>query len=161
MRLKSTAYEEGQPIPRRFPCDGENISPDFSWYDTPKEAKSFVLILHDPDALLKDGFTHWLLYNIPPNVRGLNENTSKEDVPEIAKHGVQGRNSEGTLGYTGPCPPSGVHRYFARFYALKQMLNLPPGADTKDVQRAMEHEIIEEAELMGTYEKRTPARIAS
>ena len=112
-----------------------------------------MLILHDPDAPLKDGFTHWLLYNIPPNVRSLNENTSKEDVPEIAEHRVQGRNSEGTLGYTGPCPPSGVQRYFARFYALRTMLALRPGADTKHVQRTMEHKIIQEAGLMGTYEK--------
>lgn len=161
MRVKSTAYEEGQAMPRRFACDGENISPDFSWYDTPKEAKSFVLILHDPDAPMKDGFTHWLLYNIPANVKGINENISKEGAPEIAQYGFQGKNSEGTLGYAGPCPPSGVHRYFARFYALKRMLDLPPGADTKQVQRAMEREIIEEAELMGTYEKKTAARVAS
>lgn len=82
-------------------------------------------------------------------------------MPEIAAHGFQGRNSQGMLGYTGPCPPSGVHRYFARFYALRSVLDLPPGADTKEVQRTMEHEIIEEAELMGTYEKKTQARVAS
>jgi hypothetical protein len=150
MRLTSTAYGSGQPIPRRFTCEGENISPDYSWQSAPKEAKAFVLIIHDPDAPKKDGFTHWLLYNIPPNVRGLREDVPKE--PEVPGTGVQGRNTEGKFGYTGPCPPSGSHRYFARLYALRKKLALDPGADAKEVQSAMEGIVIEQTELMGTYE---------
>lgn len=161
MLLKSTSYEPGQPIPDDFTCDGDNVSPNFCWYDAPKETKSFVLILHDPDAPLKDGFTHWVVYNIPPTVRGFNENLSEEREPEIPEHGMQGKNSSGTIGYTGPRPPSSAHRYFARLYALKRMLDLPPDADVKQVQRAMEREIIEEAELMGTYEKKSAVRRAS
>jgi Raf kinase inhibitor-like YbhB/YbcL family protein len=151
MRLTSTAYSEGQRIPMRFTCDGEDISPDFSWQDAPKETKAFALILHDPDAPKKDGFYHWVIYNIPPNVTTLREDFPKE--PHVDGKGEQGRNTQGQIGYVGPCPPSGNHRYFARLYALRKPVNVPPGADAREVQSAMEHDIIEQTELMGTYEK--------
>jgi hypothetical protein len=152
MRLASTAYGAGQPIPRRFTCEGENLSPDYSWEGAPKETKAFALIIHDPDAPKKDGFTHWLLYNIPANVTQLREGVPKD--LEVPGTGMQGRNTEGKVGYTGPCPPSGSHRYFARLYALRKMLALGPGADVKEVQDALEGIVIEQTELMGTYEMR-------
>lgn len=151
MRLASSAFERGQPIPRRFTCEGENISPEFSWEDAPKEAKEFALILHDPDAPGLKGFTHWLLYGIPRTVTRVQENRPKE--AKVANLGLQGQNDAGKLGYTGPCPPSGTHRYFARLYALRKELGLKPGANAEEVKAAIEDIVIEEAELMGTYAK--------
>jgi hypothetical protein len=151
MRVASSAFRQGEAIPRRFTCDGENISPDFAWHDAPKETKSFALIIHDPDAHRKDGFTHWVLYNIPPGVTELREGAPKD--AEAEGFGVQGKNDSGKSGYTGPCPPSGNHRYFVRVFALREELDLDSGADAKEVQRAMENVIIEQAELMGTYQR--------
>ena len=151
MRLLSSAIHDGDSIPQRFTCEGENISPEFHWEDAPKESKSFVLILHDPDAPRKDGFTHWLLYDIPPNVTRIPENLPKQ--ASVANSGVQGKNDSGKLGYTGPCPPSGRHRYFARLYALRKELNLPPGATANDVKQALEGKVIEQTEWMATFAK--------
>jgi Raf kinase inhibitor-like YbhB/YbcL family protein len=151
MRLVSSAFEQGQQIPRRFTCEGENISPAFSWEDAPKEAKEFALILHDPDAPGLKGFTHWLLYGIPPTVTRVQENIPKE--AKVANLGLQGLNDAGKVGYTGPCPPSGTHRYFARLYALRKEIGLKPGANAQEVKAAIENIVIEGAELMGTYAK--------
>jgi len=90
MRLLSSAIQEGEPIPQRFTCEGENISPEFYWEDAPKETKSFVLILHDPDALRDNGFTHWLLYDIPPGVTRIREDLPKQ--APVADSGLQGKN---------------------------------------------------------------------
>jgi Raf kinase inhibitor-like YbhB/YbcL family protein len=151
MRLLSSAIQEGKPIPPRFTCEGENISPEFYWVDAPKETKSFVLILHDPDAPRDNGFTHWLLYDIPPNVTHIPENLPKQ--ASVADSGLQGKNDSGKLGYTGPCPPSRRHRYFARLYALRKQLDLPPGATPMEVKMALEGKVIEQTELMGTFAK--------
>jgi Raf kinase inhibitor-like YbhB/YbcL family protein len=151
MRLLSSAIQDGKPIPRRFTCEGENISPEFYWEDAPLETKSFVLILHDPDVPRADGFTHWILYDIPPNITRI-----PEGVPQAAtvpNSGLQGKNDSGKLGYTGPCPPSGRHRYFARLYALRKPLGLPPGASHSEIRAALEGKVIEEIELMGTFAK--------
>jgi Raf kinase inhibitor-like YbhB/YbcL family protein len=149
MQLTSSAFQQGGPIPARFTCDDENISPDLSWEDVPPEAKSFALIMHDPDAPREGGFTHWILYNIPANVTELEPNIPKEQgVPGI---GVQGKNDAGKIGYMGPCPPFGTHRYFLRVYALDTELNLRPGASLEQLQEAMRGHILDEAELMGTY----------
>jgi Raf kinase inhibitor-like YbhB/YbcL family protein len=150
MKLVCQEFQEGKPIPRRFTCDGENISPRFCWEGAPEETKAFVLIVHDPDAPKHDGFTHWLLYNIPPSVREVRENVPKAQA-QVYGLGVQGKNDEGRIGYTGPCPPSGSHRYFARLYALREELNVEPGATAREVQSAMEGLLIEEAETMGTH----------
>lgn len=150
MQLTSPSFQAGQPIPSRFTCDGENISPEYSWVDAPKEAKSFALILHDPDAPRANGFTHWVLYNIPGNVNRIPVNVAKEKMV-VAGVGSQGRNGAEKIGYTGPCPPSGTHRYFARLYALRKELDLAPGASQDELNAAMSGLIIEEAEFMGTY----------
>lgn len=150
MRLISADFLEGKPIPKKFTCDGENVSPHLRWEDAPKETKSFILILHDPDAPKKDGFTHWVLYDIPASTREIPENASKEQ-GRIPSLGTQGKNDAGKFGYIGPCPPSGVHRYFLRLYALRRELDLEPGATRAQVNIEMEPYIIEEAETMGTY----------
>jgi Raf kinase inhibitor-like YbhB/YbcL family protein len=151
MRLLSSAFRNEEAIPRRFTCEGDNVSPDFFWEDAPVETKSFVLILHDPDAPRKDCFTHWLLYDIPPSVTRIHEGLPKQ--APVADSGLQGKNDSGALGYFGPCPPSGRHRYFARLYALRKELGLAPGATVKEVQAALEGKVIEQTELMGTYAK--------
>jgi Raf kinase inhibitor-like YbhB/YbcL family protein len=151
MKLTSLAFSHGGSIPQQFTCEGQNISPALFWSDAPKETKSFALILHDPDAPRKDGFVHWLVYNIPSNVNQIAENVPHN--ASIQGLGLQGRNDSDKVGYMGPCPPSGTHRYFARLYALRAELQLGPNATYAEVIAAMQGKIIEEAELMGTYAK--------
>lgn len=158
MRLICDAIEGERPIPRKVTCDGENISPAFRWEDAPKATKSFALIVHDPDAPKHDGFFHWMLYNVPSSVTEIRENVLKT-AEQIDGLGTQGKNDSGKIGYTGPCPPSGSHRYFARLYALREELDLEPGATGKQLRSAMEGLEIEEAETMGTY-SRTRAQTA-
>ncbi len=156
MKLTSPAFSYGASIPKQFTCDGQNISPALAWSGAPNEAKSFVLILHDPDAPRAGGFTHWVLYNIPPNVDWLSENVAHD--PSVAGLGIQGRNDAGKTGYMGPCPPSGSHRYYARLYALSTSLMLGPNATPAEVHAAMQGNILAEAELMGTYERTGQSR---
>jgi Raf kinase inhibitor-like YbhB/YbcL family protein len=151
MKLTSPAFAHEGSIPKQFTCEGENISPELSWTDAPKEAKSFALILHDPDAPRENGFTHWVVYNIPPTVNRIAENVPRNaSIPGL---GLQGRNDSGKVGYMGPCPPSGTHRYFARLYALRVELEPGPNVTYAEVLAAMQGKIIEEAEHMGTYAK--------
>ena len=152
MKLICEDVREGKPIPRRFTCDGEDISPRFRWENAPEATKSLALIIHDPDAPRHDGFTHWVLYNIPPSVSEIPENVPKAR-EQIRGLGVQGKNDAGQLGYMGPCPPSGSHRYFARLYALRKELSLKAGATREEVQSAMQGLEIETAETMGTYSR--------
>lgn len=151
MRLTSPTFQEGAFIPSRYSCEGENISPELSWQEAPKAAASFALICHDPDAPREHGFTHWLLFNILPKVDHIPENVPKQ--AQVSDLGLQGMNDAGAIGYTGPCPPSGTHRYYFRLYALKKELNLSPGASARDVEAALENNVIEQTELMGTYAK--------
>jgi Raf kinase inhibitor-like protein, YbhB/YbcL family len=151
MRLQSPAFPPEGEFPVRFTCEGENVSPELAWEAAPKETKSFVLILHDPDAPRRNGFTHWLLYDIPATINRVREHVPK--AAQLADAGVQGRNDSGEIGYTGPCPPSGRHRYFARLYALREKLGLPAGATAAEVQIALDGKVIEQTELMATYQK--------
>jgi len=152
MQLRSTAFQTGGAIPTRFTCEGDDISPDLSWRDAPPETKSFVLILHDPDAPRAGGFTHWVVYNIPAGTSHIEENIPRQATVEGL--GVQGKNDCGEIGYMGPCPPSGTHRYFARLFAVDRELDLKPGLYHRDVYSEMQGHIVEQAELMGTYVKK-------
>jgi Raf kinase inhibitor-like YbhB/YbcL family protein len=152
MHLASTAFQHGGRIPARYTCEGEDISPEFSWKDTPPGTRSFVLVMHDPDAPRPGGFTHWVLYNIPANVREIEENVSQQEI--VPGVGVQGTNDAGQIGYMGPCPPSGVHRYFVRLFALDAELDLEPGATPQQVVAAMQGHKLAETELMGRYTRR-------
>ena len=157
MQLTSSAIQPGQPIPVRYSCDGKNISPQIAWGDVPRGTKSLAIILHDPDAPKPGGFTHWVVYNIPPETNRIEEHIPQQ--ARIESVGMQGNNDAGRIGYTGPCPPSGTHRYVFRLFALDQMLDLEPGSSPEEVQAALEGHIIERAELMGTY-ARSSARAA-
>ena len=155
MQLKSSAFLAGGSIPVRYTCEGDDISPDFSWTDIPAGTKSLALILHDPDAPREGGFTHWVVYDIDPSLRKIDENTPKHE--RFGSIGLQGKNDSGKIGYMGPCPPSGSHRYIARLFALDTELNLKPGASHQEVVSAMEGHILEKAALMGTYARKAAA----
>lgn len=151
MRILSPVLQHEGEFPKRFTCEGENISPELSWEGAPKETKFFTLVLHDPDASRRNGFTHWLLYDIPAAIDRVRENVPKRG--QLADAALQGLNDSGEIGYIGPCPPSGRHRYFTRLYALRDKLGLPAGATAEEVQLALDGKVIEQCELMATYEK--------
>ena len=151
MRILSPVLQHEGEFPKRFTCEGENISPELSWEAAPKETKFFVLILHDPDAPRRNGFTHWLLYDIPAAIDRVRENVPKHE--QLADAALQGRNDSGETGYMGPCPPTGRHRYFLRLYALRERLGLPAGATADEVQVALDGKVIEQSEIMATYQR--------
>ena len=148
MQLASTAFQHRGRIPARYTCDGEDISPELSWKDAPPGTQSFVLVMHDPDAPKPGGSTHWVLYDIPGSVNHIEDVPKQAILPGVA---LQGRNDAGEIGYMGPCPPSGVHRYFVRLFALDTVLKLKPGAILQQVMTAIEGHILAEAELMARY----------
>lgn len=145
MHITSPDIPAGGTIPEQFTCDGRNQSPNLKFSGVPKAAKSLVLIVDDPDAP-KGTFTHWLLWNIPPD---------RAEILAAAPppRAVEGTNDAGKLGYIGPCPPSGQHRYYFRLFALDQMLDLKPTARREDVDKAMKGHILNEATLLGRYER--------
>src|SRR5947207_5379393 len=159
MELRSSAYRPGDPIPLRYTCDGEGISPAFGWQGEPPQTKSFVFLLHDPDAPREGGFTHWLIFDIDPTIHQIDQGSSKE--APFVDFGVQGRNDGGTLGYFAPCPPSGTHRYIARLFSLDVELTLAPGATRQEVEAAMDGHKLAQAALMGTYTRRKGAHQAA
>jgi Raf kinase inhibitor-like YbhB/YbcL family protein len=142
--LTSTAFENGQPIPRRYTCEGEDLSPPLMWSGAPEDAHSLALACDDPDAP-GGTFTHWLGWRIDPAMGGVAEG---ESAPS------EGENDFGSTGYRGPCPPpgDGAHRYFFRLYALAEEPDLPPGAGKADFERAIAG-ALGAAELIGTYER--------
>jgi Raf kinase inhibitor-like YbhB/YbcL family protein len=151
LKLSSTAFRGGGNIHRKFTCEGNNISPQVSWKSSPSGVKTYALVVHDPDAPHAGGYTHWVVYNIPANVNQIAENAPRQ--PQLPGGGVQGKNDDGKLGYTGPCPPSGTHRYYFYLYALDSELDLQPGATAQDLDKAMEGHIAAKAQLMGRYKK--------
>jgi Raf kinase inhibitor-like YbhB/YbcL family protein len=153
MQLTSAAFQAGAEIPSYYTGDGDDGSPELSWKEAPQGTKSFALIMHDPDAPRTEGFTHWVVYNITPETGHIEENAPDEEL--IPGVGIQGKNDAGKIGYLGPAPPSGVHRYFFRLFALDSTLDLGSGATHKQVNAAMKGHIIAQAELMGTYEKKS------
>ncbi len=148
--VTSSAFEEGGAIPARYTCDGLDISPPLSWSPVPNGTRSLALIAEDPDAP-RGAFAHWVIYNLPPDTRRL-----PEDVPNrqtLPGGALQGMNGAGSIGYTGPCPPGGTHRYFFKVYALDTELDLGAGATKEDVVRAMEGHVLAEGRLLGTYQR--------
>ncbi len=150
LAISSTAFASGQPIPPKYTCTGENVSPPLAWTGAPSATRSFALILEDPDAP-SGTFVHWVTFNIPATSSGLPEAVSPKGSQPAA--GVQGRNGGGQTGYTGPCPPSGVHRYFFKLYALDTSLDLTSGGSADQLRKAMQGHILAQGELMGTFSK--------
>jgi Raf kinase inhibitor-like YbhB/YbcL family protein len=142
LQITSPAFEYGGSIPSKYTCEGENVNPPLSIPVFPAEAKSLVLIVEDPDAAGKT-FDHWIVWNIFP-VDIIKENS----IP-----GVEGRNGFGKINYSGPCPPTGTHRYFFKLYALDAMLDIKEGSEKDVVEKAMQEHVIASGEIMGTYRK--------
>lgn len=148
--LSSTAFEHETAIPERYTCDAEDLSPELSWSGVPDGTMSLALVMDDPDAPAGT-WVHWVLFNIPASVVRLDE--SVPDDEQLPSGAVHGQNSWGDLGYGGPCPPSGTHRYFFKLYALDANLDLGPGATKDQVLAAMNSHVLGEAELMGRYSR--------
>jgi Raf kinase inhibitor-like YbhB/YbcL family protein len=152
MQLTSTAFSEGQPIPAKYTCDGQDTSPPLKWNGVPPATKSLALIADDPDAPVGT-WVHWVLYDLPASVTELAEDQPKSQyLPGGAKQGLSDFKH---LGYGGPCPPAGKpHRYYFKLYALDTILELKPGATRKEVERAIEKHTVAQCQLMGTYKRK-------
>ncbi len=151
MKIESSAFTSGQPIPQKYTCQGADISPALSWSDVPQNAKTLALITDDPDAPA-GVWVHWVIYNLPAQTHSLPEAVPKT---EQALGALQGKNDFGKIGYGGPCPPPGKpHRYFFKLYALDTPLNLPVGATKQNVEKAMQGHVVAHAELMGIYQRK-------
>ena len=149
--LSSTAFANGKPIPARYTCDGEDISPPLQWNEPPTGTRSFALVMDDPDAPMGT-WVHWVLFDLPPESRALPEAVpSQGTLADGSRHGL---NSWGRTDYGGPCPPRGTHRYYFRLYALDAPLGLAVGASREEVLAAMSGHVLAQAELMGTYSRR-------
>jgi hypothetical protein len=142
MRLTSPEFEHNQYIPKKFTCQGEDISPTLIIEGVPPPTKSLALIVDDPDAPMGT-WVHWVVYDI-----AVVSQIEEDSIP-----GKQGMNDFGRKNYGGPCPPSGTHRYFFKIYALDKKLGLPEGISKEDLEKAMEAHILEKAELIGLYKK--------
>lgn len=145
LSVRSDAFEAHGPIPERHTSDGEDVAPPLEWSGVPEGTRSFALVVHDPDAPLVDGFTHWVAYNIAGDSRGL---------PEGGESVTAGVNSLGSEGYNGPAPPPGhgPHHYYFWVYALDEDLELEPGLDRRDLLSRIEDHVIEQARVIGLYE---------
>ena len=152
IQIKSAAFANGQPIPQKHTCDGEDISPALSWDKSPEGTKSLAIICDDPDAP-SGTWVHWVIYDLAAATTELPEAIpAKEDVLSGAK---QGKNDFSRIGYGGPCPPKGnAHRYYFKLYALDSVLNLKAGATKSDVESAMKGHVLGEGKIMGTYKRK-------
>lgn len=150
MQLQSSAFKATGTIPQKYTCEGQDVSPPLSWDAPPEGTQSLALIADDPDAP-SGTFVHWVVYNLPASARSLPEAVPTSST--LSPGGVQGQNNFGNVGFGGPCPPSGTHRYFFKLYALDTELDLQAGASKADVVEAMAGHIVGHAELMGTYSR--------
>ena len=148
-KLNSHSFSDGGNIPKKYTCDAEDVSPELHWTDPPSAAKSFALIVDDPDAPSRT-WVHWVLFDLPGDTHALPEATGKRaSLPNGAQ---QGTNDFGKAGYGGPCPPPGKpHRYFFKLYALDSRLSLKGSATKVELEKAMQGHILGRGELMGQY----------
>ena len=150
MEVLSSVFDDGAMIPEKYTCDDIDISPRLKWSSVPDDTKTFAIICDDPDAPMGT-WVHWVLFNLPANINELSE-----DVPllEILQNGAkQGRNDFGKIGYGGPCPPGGTHRYYFKIYALSEELKVEAGITKSELLKAMEGHILSEGQLMGRYKR--------
>ncbi len=151
LSLSSTSFKEGDWIPSKYTCDGQDVSPPLAWGQPPQQTQVFALIVDDPDAPL-GVFTHWVLFNLPANIRQLPEGIPAQH--QLGNEALQGKNDFGKIGYGGPCPPPGpTHRYRFTLYALDKPLGLVAGASKKQVLDATKGHILAQGQLMGTYQR--------
>ena len=152
--LSSPAFVPNGSIPSKYTCEGADVSPPLAWSGAPPDAKTWVLIVDDPDApdpaKPQRVYVHWVIYNIPVSVTRLAEDAGRTGLPEGAKHGT---NDWGKQTYGGPCPPIGRHRYFFKLYALDTELQGLRNPTKAELEKAMEEHLVGNAEFVGTYEK--------
>jgi hypothetical protein len=146
IKITSSGFQEGGTIPEKFSKNGQNVSPGLRVEGVPADAKSLALIVDDPDAPV-GLFTHWLIWNLDPKTTEIAEGSAPSGA-------VPGRNDFGDIGYGGPQPPSGTHRYYFKIFALNSPLVLKPGAKRKDVDAAMKGHVIAQGQVMGRYSKK-------
>lgn len=155
LAIHSPAFADGGEIPTRFTCEGDDVSPALEWSGVPAGTKSLALVVDDPDApdpkAPKMVYVHWVLYGLPPSATGLPEGVARSALPPGAKEGL---NDWKRLGYGGPCPPIGRHRYYFKLYALSEALGDLGKVTKAKLLDAMKGKVIEEAAVMGTYQKR-------
>lgn len=154
LTLKSTVFTNGGEIPAKYTCEGADIAPPLVWEGLPEQARSLVLIIDDPDApdpkAPKMTWVHWVVYNIPPDTTAFPEGATSNDLPSGAEEGL---NDWKNVGYGGPCPPIGRHRYFHKLYALDTVLTGMDRPTKAKIEAAMKGHVIAQAELVGTYKK--------
>ena len=155
MKLTSPSFENQKDIPKKYTCDGEDVSPSLAWSNVPEGAKSFALVVDDPDAPdpanPRMTWVHWVLYNIPATVNSLSEGIKDAELPEGT---LQGLNDWKRTSYGGPCPPMGKHRYFHKLYALDIVLRDLKQPTKAKLEKAMEGHILSKAELVGLYQRK-------
>jgi len=151
IKITSSAFQDGGLIPAKYTCDGADVSPPLQWDNVPQTAKSIALICDDPDAPMGT-FVHWVIFGLPAETRQLAEKVAADKtLPSGARQGTSGF---GRVGYGGPCPPSGTHRYFFKIYALDTKVDLPAGARKSDLLKVMEGHILAQGQLVGKYKRR-------
>lgn len=148
--ITSPAFQDGGRIPEKYTCDGDDVSPPLEWSPIPEEAVTLALICDDPDAPMGT-WVHWVVYNLPADISGLPESVMPER--ELESGGLQGLNDFQKIGYGGPCPPGGEHRYFFKLYALDTKLDFGPGATKSHLMIAMEGHVLAEGHIMGKYSR--------
>jgi Raf kinase inhibitor-like YbhB/YbcL family protein len=150
IKVESSAFQDGGFIPEKHTCDGEDVSPPLQWGPVPEGTVTWALVCDDPDAPMGT-WVHWVVYDLPADVVGLPENVLPEK--ELENGGKQGVNDFQEIGYGGPCPPSGEHRYFFKLYALDTKLNLNPGVTKSHLMIAMEEHVIGQGLILGKYSR--------
>lgn len=151
IKVESAAFNSMGAIPVKYSCDGEDVSPPLRWGDVPEGTKSIAIISDDPDAPVGT-WVHWVCYDIPPDVDSIAENIPKAET--LSCGGKQGITDFRRIGYGGPCPPGGTHRYFFKVYALDVVLGLPAGKSKKEIETAMKGHILAQGELVGKYSRK-------
>jgi len=150
IKIFSSAFEEGGMIPEKYTCDGDDVSPPLSWESLPEGTKTLALICDDPDAP-GGTWVHWVLFNLPGDLKGLEEGIPPER--ELPNGGRQGMNDFRKIGYGGPCPPGGTHRYYFKLYALDAQMKLHAEATKAQLLEAMKGHILAQGQLMGKYSR--------
>ena len=154
LAIRSSAFAPNGAMTIKYTCEGDDVSPALEWSGVPERAKSLALIVDDPDApdpaAPKMVYVHWVLYDIPASATGLPEGVTAAQLPKGAR---DGKNDFGNVGYGGPCPPIGRHRYFHKLYALDSVLPDLGEPNKAALERAMQGHVLAQAELIGTYQK--------
>ncbi|MBD3231758.1 YbhB/YbcL family Raf kinase inhibitor-like protein [Candidatus Dependentiae bacterium] len=153
--ITSDAFEDGEMIPKKYTCEGKNISPQLSWNNIPEKTRSLVITCLDPDAPTENPFVHWIIYNIPVTRKTLPENIPNNREILLEKGIKQGTNDFNQIGYKGPCPPVGkIHRYVFTIYALNNPIELDAGERIAALFKAMSNHVLAQGQIEGRFSRK-------